>query len=107
LNSISKKYLIDVKMKPKEKKDLAKPFPISSDWSPPGTEQENIVIDHPVFRHASKIALGVGIALGLSIFIFNENAPWWMPVFVCVIVSAILYRILRPRLRHPSIEDEI
>ena len=94
-------------MKDKDKKDLAKPFPTSSDWSPPGTEPENIVIDHPVFRHASKIAIGVGIVLALSIFFFNENAPWWMPVFVCVIVSAILYRILRPRLRHPSIEDEI
>ena len=32
-------------MKAKEKKDLAKPFPISSDWNPPGTEQEKIVTE--------------------------------------------------------------
>ena len=48
-----------------------------------------------------------GIIVAMAIFFFRDEAPWWMPIFAGTIITAIMFRLLRPRLRHPSIEDEI
>jgi len=91
--------------KPK-RPEPARTFPQSDAWKPPVAPEE-LVIDHPLFRRARPIALGLGAAGGLGIAIGHETAPWWMPFLAFAVIAAIVYRILRPRLRHPSIEDEI
>ncbi len=86
---------------------LPKTYPETAEWTPPGEEIEKIEVNHPIFRQAPKISIGLGIITAVMIFIFRESAPWWMPAFAGCLVAAIAYRLLRPRLRHPSIEDEI
>ena len=76
------------------------------DWSMPGTPNEPIVIDHPLYRHAPAISLGIGVVAGIAIAVFS-SAPWWMPIFAGFVVAAIVHRFLRPRVRSPSAEDEI
>ncbi len=76
------------------------------DWSHSATPNQPVVIDHPLYRHAPAIAAGVGIVAGLAVAVFS-NAPWWMPFLAFAVVAAVIYRVLRPRLRAPSIEDEI
>ncbi|MBK19255.1 MAG: hypothetical protein CMM52_10525 [Rhodospirillaceae bacterium] len=90
-----------------KRKGLAKTFPESEDWQDPAEELTNIKIDHPLYHHAPKISVAIGILAAIAIFIFRGEAPWWMPVFAGGIVAAVMFRLLRPRLRHPSIEDEI
>ena len=53
------------------------------------------------------LALGVGAIAALGIAVGNSDAPWWMPILAFAVIAAVVYRILRPRMRHPSIEDEI
>lgn len=86
---------------------LPKTYPESTEWENPAEDLTNIKIDHPLFRHAPKISIATGILVAIAIFFFRDEAPWWMPVFAGGIVAAIMLRLLRPRLRHPSIEDEI
>jgi len=85
----------------------ARTFPKSDVWTPPGEIPEKIEIDHPVFRKAKHISLGAGAVAALAVVIGSSGTPWWMPVLVFAVIAAIVYRILRPRFRHPSIEDEI
>ncbi len=85
----------------------ARTFPDSDVWSPPGEIPEDLEIDHPVYRKAKPISLGMGAIAALGIAVGNSDAPWWMPILAFAVIAAIVYRILRPRLRHPSIEDEI
>ena len=79
-------------------------------WSPDelakALAREPVVFDHPLYRKAPAVSVTVGIAAGLAVLLFAET-PWWMPILVFLIVAAVLFRFLRPRLRHPSIEDEI
>jgi len=90
-----------------KREGLAKTYPKSADWENPAENLTNLEFDHPIFHHAPKISVATGITVGIAIFFFRDEAPWWMPVFAGFIVSAIMFRLLRPRLRHPSIEDEI
>ena len=76
-------------------------------WTPPGEIPEDLAIDHPVYRKAKPIAIGLGAIAALGIAIGHADAPWWMPILAFAVIAAIVYRILRPRMRHPSIEDEI
>lgn len=92
--------------KPK-RPEPARTFPESDVWTPPGEIPEKIEIDHPVFRKAKPISIGVGAIAALAIAIGHSGAPWWMPLLAFAVIAAIVYRILRPRFRHPSIEDEI
>lgn len=85
----------------------ARTFPESDVWKPPGEAPEDLAIDHPAYRQAKPISLAVGAAAGLGVAIFDSGAPWWMPLLAFAVIAAIVYRILRPRFRHPSIEDEI
>jgi hypothetical protein len=75
-------------------------------WSRQALANEPVVIDHPLWRWAPAVAAGVGTAAGLAVFLFAETV-WWMPFLVFLVVAAVLFRLLRPRFRHPSIEDEI
>ena len=86
---------------------IPKTYPESANWENPAEDLTNIQFDHPIFRHALKISVTIGIIVAIAIFFFRDEAPWWMPVFAGIIVTAIMFRLLRPRLRHPSIEDEI
>ena len=86
---------------------MARVYPESADWKQPGEMDGDLKIDHPLYRRARPIAIGLGIIAGFGVAIGRPEAPWWMPVLVCGVVAAIIYRILRPRFRHPSIEDEI
>lgn len=86
---------------------IPKTYPESANWQNPAEDLTNIQFDHPIFRHALKISVITGIIVAIAIFFFRDEAPWWMPVFAGTIVTAIMFRLLRPRLRHPSIEDEI
>ena len=90
-----------------KREGFPKTFPESADWQNPAEDLTNIQFDHPIFRHALKISVIIGIIVAIAIVVFRDEAPWWMPVFAGTIVTAIMYRLLRPRLRHPSIEDEI
>ena len=90
-----------------KREEFPKTFPESADWQNPAEDLTNIQFDHPIFRHALKISVIIGIIVAIAIFFFRDEAPWWMPIFAGTIVTAIMYRLLRPRLRHPSIEDEI
>jgi hypothetical protein len=76
------------------------------DWSLSGVPEEPVVIDHPLYRRAPAISVGTGVAAALAIAVFADT-PWWLPLLACAVVAAILFRILRPRMRSPSIEDEI
>ena len=76
-------------------------------WTPPTEISEKIEIDHPIFRKAKHISLGAGAISALAVVIASSGTPWWMPILVFAVIAAIVYRILRPRFRHPSIEDEI
>ena len=90
-----------------KREGFPKTFPESADWQNPAEDLTTIQFDHPIFRHALKISVIIGIIVAIAIFFFRDEAPWWMPVFAGTIVTAIMFRLLRPRLRHPSIEDEI
>jgi hypothetical protein len=92
--------------KPK-RPEPARTFPESDVWKPPGERGKELEIDHPVFRKARPIAIGLGAIAALGIAIGHPDAPWWMPILAFAVVGAVVYRILRPRLRHPTIEDEI
>ena len=92
--------------KPK-RPEPARTYPKSDVWTPPGEIPEDLGIDHPVYRKAKPISLGLGVIAALGIAVGNSDAPWWMPILAFAVIAAIVYRILRPRLRHPSIEDEI
>ena len=85
----------------------ARTFPESDVWTPPGENPEDFEIDHPVYRKAKQICLGAGAIAALAVVIGSSDTPWWMPILAFAVVAAIVYRILRPRMRHPSIEDEI
>lgn len=85
----------------------ARTFPESDVWTPPNEIPEKIEIDHPIFHKAKHISLGLGAVAALAVAIGSSTTPWWMPILVFAVVAAIIYRILRPRFRHPSIEDEI
>lgn len=93
--------------KPKKRPEPARTFPESDVWKPPGEKSEEIEIDHPVYRKARPIAIGLGAIAALGVAVGHADAPWWMPILTFAVVAAVVYRILRPRLRHPSIEDEI
>ncbi len=90
-----------------KREEIPKTYPESANWENPTEDLTNIQFDHPIFRHALKISVAIGIIVAIAIFFFRDEAPWWMPVFAGTIVTAIMFRLLRPRLRHPSIEDEI
>ena len=92
--------------KPK-RPEPARTFPESDVWTPPGEIPEDLAIDHPVYRKAKPISIVLGAIAALGITIGHADAPWWMPILTFAVVAAIVYRILRPRMRHPSIEDEI
>jgi len=79
---------------------------LSEEPTPPFAAKDEIVIDHPLYRHAAAVAAGVGVAAGAAIAIF-ASAPWWIPILAVLVIAAMVYRILRPRMRSPSIEDEI
>ena len=85
----------------------ARTFPQSDVWTPPGEGEQDLKIDHPVYRKAKPIAIGLGAIAAFGIAIGYAEAPWWMPLLTFAVTAAVVYRILRPRLRHPSIEDEI
>ena len=85
----------------------ARTFPESDVWKPPGEIPDELEIDHPVYRKAKPISIGLGAIAAFGIAIGYTDAPWWMPILTFAVVAAVVYRILRPRLRHPSIEDEI
>ena len=85
----------------------ARTFPESDAWTPPTEIPEKIEIDHPLFHKAKPISLGAGGIAGLIVLVVSSGDPWWMPILVFGVIAAIVYRILRPRFRHPSIEDEI
>ena len=92
---------------PKQRRpDETRSFPSTDVWPPKGIEDGKIEVDHLVFRKAPHISIAIGIAAGLAVAVFAQ-APWWMPLLVFLVTAAMLYRILRPRVRHPSIEDEI
>lgn len=74
--------------------------------SPQALASEQIVFDHPLWRRAPAISLAAGAAAGLAVLLFAETA-WWMPFLAFAVTSAVLFRLLRPRFRHPSIEDEL
>ncbi len=96
------------KEEPKKRPDIARTFPESDVWTPPGEGgPEDLKIDHPIYRKAKPIAIGLGVIAGFGVAIGHNTAPWWMPFLVFAVTAAIIYRILRPRFRHPSIEDEI
>ena len=92
--------------KPK-RPEPARTYPESDAWKQPGEIPEKIEIDHPVFHKAKPISIGVGAIAAFGIAIGHPDAPWWMPILTFAVIAAIVYRILRPRFRHPSIEDEI
>ena len=92
--------------KPK-RPEPARTFPESDVWKPPGEIPEDLSIDHPVYRKAMPISLGLGAMAAFGIAVGHPDAPWWMPILAFAVITAIAYRILRPRFRHPSIEDEI
>ena len=94
------------KQKPKPP-GSARTFPESDVWTPPTEIPEKIEIDHPLFHKAKYISLGAGAIAALAVAIGSSDSPWWMPVLAFAVIAAIVYRILRPRFRHPSIEDEI
>lgn len=85
----------------------ARTFPESDVWKPLGEGEQDLTIDHPVYRKAKPIAIGLGAIAAFGIAIGHTEAPWWMPLLTFAVTAAVVYRILRPRLRHPSIEDEI
>ncbi|MEX2642927.1 MAG: hypothetical protein WD270_05710 [Acetobacterales bacterium] len=75
-------------------------------WSPQALANEQIVFDHPLWRRAPAISAASGVAAGVAVLLFAD-VPWWMPLLVFGVVASVLFRLLRPRFRHPSIEDEI
>lgn len=87
--------------------DMARVYPASEHWTPPGEAEQDLKINHPIYRKAKSIAIGAGAVAGLGVAIGHAEAPWWMPFLIFAVTAAIVYRILRPRFRHPSIEDEI
>lgn len=103
--------MAEQKKSPQDKKNRpgdARTFPESDVWTPPGEgAQEDLKIDHPVYRKAKQISIGLGAIAAFGVAIGHNSAPWWMPFLVFAVTAAIVYRILRPRFRHPSIEDEI
>jgi len=102
--------MAEQKKSPQDKKTRpgdARTFPESDAWTPPGEADEDLKIDHPVYHKAKQISIGLGVVAGLGVAIGHTEAPWWMPFLVFAVTAAIVYRILRPRFRHPSIEDEI
>lgn len=93
--------------KPKTRPGEARTYPESDAWKQPGEIPEKIEIDHPVFHKAKHISLGAGAIAALAVVIASSGTPWWMPILAFAVIAAVVYRILRPRFRHPSIEDEI
>ncbi len=94
--------------KPEKAEDAARTFPESDAWQHPGElSEEDLKIDHAVYRKAKQFAIGLGAIAGIGVAVGHTEAPWWMPIFTFAVVAAVVYRILRPRFRHPSIEDEI
>ena len=93
--------------KPGKRPEGARTFPESEAWQPPGEDEEDFKIDHPVYRKAKSISIGLGIIAAIGVAIGHPTAPWWMPIFSFAVIAAVAYRILRPRMRHPSIEDEL
>ena len=92
---------------PEKRREPARTYPVSDIWQPPVDSEDDLDIDHPVYRRAKSISIGLGIIAGIGIAIGHTSAPWWMPLFGGAVVTVVAFRILRPRLRHPSIEDEI
>ena len=92
---------------PSKRPDMARVYPESDDWKHPGEIEPDLKFNHPIYRRAKEISMALGVVGGLSVAIFHTAAPWWMPFFVFAVTAVIVYRILRPRFRHPSIEDEI
>ena len=83
-------------------------FPASDAWQHPGEiAEDDLKFDHALYRKAKQFAIGAGAIAGIGVAIGHTEAPWWMPILTFAVVAAIVYRILRPRFRHPSIEDEI
>ena len=78
----------------------------SGDWQAALEKPQQFEIDHPVYRNAPKIAIAIGTACGIAMAIFSDT-PWWMPIFIGVVATVMINRILRPRTRGYQIEDEI
>lgn len=76
------------------------------DWQQQGNVPEKIEIDHPLFKKAPHVSIALGGMAAVAV-LFGSETPWWMPLMIGGIVAGIVFRILRPRMRHPSIEDEI
>jgi len=49
----------------------------------------------------------VGVAVGLSIWIWAPDPPWWIPPFIALITAVMAYRLIRPVWRAAGLEDEI
>jgi hypothetical protein len=92
---------------PKQPPGTARTFPESDSWTPPGEGEEDLKIDHPLYRKAKPLSIGIGAVAAFGLAIGHSDAPWWMPLLVFAVTASIIYRLLRPRFRHPSIEDEI
>ena len=56
----------------KKKHALPKTYPENSEWTAPGEKIEEIKVNHPIFRQAPKISIGLGIITAALIFIFRE-----------------------------------
>lgn len=74
--------------------------------TPPGAPQEPIVIDHVLWRRAPLWSCLAGVACALALAVFAE-VPWWLPLLAFCVVAAVAFRLLRPRPRIPSWEDEL
>ncbi len=74
---------------------------------PPDTPQEQIVIDHVLWRRAPLCSCILGIVVAVALAVFAPGGPWWMPFLVFCVVAAVAFRLFRPRVRQPGWEDEI
>ena len=76
------------------------------DWQKILAKPQDIKVDHPLYRHAPKISICLGVASTTAIFLFAETI-WWVPIFLGAVIAVMVNRILRPRARGFHIEDEI
>jgi len=74
---------------------------------PPQTPQEQIVIDHVLWRRAPLWSCLAGVVAALALFLFAPDAPRWLPLLAFLVVAIVAFRLLRPRVRQPGWEDEL